>query len=116
MGSMASQITSLTIVYLTVYSGADQRKNQSSASPVPGEFPAQRASNAENASIAEHRTPFIIDDTVVIPVIPMTELNTLRQDGRHFFADDMFLRIHVSHIILLNTRMPTHWFSWSRDQ
>ena len=32
MGTMASQITSLTIVYLTVYSGADQRKHQSSAS------------------------------------------------------------------------------------
>ena len=29
---MASQITSLTIVYLTVYSGANQRKHQSSAS------------------------------------------------------------------------------------
>ena len=33
MGAMASQITSLTIVYSTVYSGADQRKHQSSASP-----------------------------------------------------------------------------------
>ena len=32
MGSMASQITSLTIVYPAVYSGADQRKHQSSAS------------------------------------------------------------------------------------
>ena len=32
MGSMASQITSLTIVYSTVYSGADQRKHQSRAS------------------------------------------------------------------------------------
>ena len=32
MGTMASQITSLTIVYSTVYSGADQRKHQSSAS------------------------------------------------------------------------------------
>ena len=30
--AMASQITSLTIVYSTVYSGADQRKHQSSAS------------------------------------------------------------------------------------
>ena len=29
---MASQITSLTIVYSTVYSGADQRKRQSYAS------------------------------------------------------------------------------------
>ena len=32
MGSMASQLTSLTIVYSTVYSAADQRKHQSSAS------------------------------------------------------------------------------------
>ena len=32
MGAMASQITSLTIVYSTAYSGADQRKHQSSAS------------------------------------------------------------------------------------
>ena len=47
MGAMASEITSLTIVYSTVYSDADQRKHQSSA----GEFPAQMASNAENVSI-----------------------------------------------------------------
>ena len=32
MGAMASQITSLTIINSTVYSGADQRKYQSSAS------------------------------------------------------------------------------------
>ena len=42
-----------TIVYSTVYSGADQWKHQSSAllAFVTGEFPAQRASNAENVSI-----------------------------------------------------------------
>ena len=50
IGSMASQINSLTIVYSTVYSGADQRKHQSPVS-VTGEFPAQRASNTENVSI-----------------------------------------------------------------
>ena len=32
MGAIASKITSLTIVYSTVYSGADQRKHKSSAS------------------------------------------------------------------------------------
>ena len=32
MGMMASQNTSLTIVYLTMYSGADERKHQSSVS------------------------------------------------------------------------------------
>ena len=32
MGAMVSQITSPTIIYSTVYSGADQRKHQSTAS------------------------------------------------------------------------------------
>ena len=55
MGAIASQITSLVIVYFysTVYSDADQRKHQSSASLafVPDEFPAHLISNAENVSI-----------------------------------------------------------------
>ena len=32
MGMITSQITSLTVVYSTVYSGADQRKHENSAS------------------------------------------------------------------------------------
>ena len=59
MSMMASQITSLAIVNSAVYSGADQRKHQSSASqafvrgnsPVTGEFPAQRASKVKKISI-----------------------------------------------------------------
>ena len=59
MNVMTSQITGISIVYSTVCPGADQRKHQSSASlafvggnsPVIGDFPAQRASNAENVSI-----------------------------------------------------------------
>ena len=59
MSAMASQITSVTIVYSIVGSGADQRKHQSSTSLVfvrgihrwPGKFPTQRASNAEIVSI-----------------------------------------------------------------
>ena len=44
MGAMASEIISLTIVCSTVYSGADHRKHQSSASLafVCGEFPGDR--------------------------------------------------------------------------
>ena len=57
MGIMASQITSLTIVYF--YSGVDQRKQTKlrvtglrvGNSPGTGEFPAQMASNAGNISI-----------------------------------------------------------------
>ena len=59
MGAMTSEITSLAIVYSTVYSGADQRKQLKLRvtglcvvnSPVTGEFPAQMTSNAENVSI-----------------------------------------------------------------
>ena len=64
MTTLASQITSLTIVYSIVYSGVDKKKRQSSASlafvrgihrdwwiPGTGEFPVQGASNAESVSI-----------------------------------------------------------------
>ena len=58
MSTMAAQTTSLTIVYSTVYSGAERRIHQSSVtglcvwnSPVTGEFPTQMAINAENVSI-----------------------------------------------------------------
>ena len=55
MSAMVSQITSLTIVYETVYSGPDQKKTSKfrvtslweGNSPVTVEFPARRASNAE---------------------------------------------------------------------
>ena len=56
---MVSQITNLTIVYSTVNSGRDQESIKAPRhwplwgenTPVVGEFPAQRASNAENVSI-----------------------------------------------------------------
>ena len=58
MTTVASQITSLKVVYSTVYSDADQRKRQTPRHwPLcgeftgTGEFPTQRASNAENGSI-----------------------------------------------------------------
>ena len=56
---LCGELTSLTIVYSTIYSGVDQRKTSNlrvtglcvGNSPVTGEFPAKRASNAENSSI-----------------------------------------------------------------
>ena len=58
MGTMATQITSLTIVYSTVIQ-AQIKENIKAPRHWPlcgeftgtGEFPAQRASNAKNASI-----------------------------------------------------------------
>ena len=58
MTTMASEITSLTVVYSTIYSEADQRNiktprhwHLSGEFTETGEFPAQRASYAENVSI-----------------------------------------------------------------
>ena len=64
MGTIASQITCLTIVYSTVYSRADQIKHKKRItglcvgnSPVAAEYPAQMASNAEM---------FPLDDVVML--------------------------------------------------
>ena len=65
MGVIASQFTSLTIVYSSVYSDADERKTSklrvtglcAANSPVTGEFLAQMASNAEK---------FPFDDVIVM--------------------------------------------------
>ena len=58
MSAMASHITGVTIAYSTVCSDADKNPSKLRVtglcemhSPVTGEFPAQRASNAENAQI-----------------------------------------------------------------
>ena len=59
MGAIASQITSFTIAYSTVYSSPDQKKTpklrvtgiSEGNSPGTSEFPAQMASNGENVSI-----------------------------------------------------------------
>ena len=62
MNAMTSQITSLTIVYLTVNLGTDQREKKKLCvtglcegnSPVAGEFPAQRARNMEMFPLDDH--------------------------------------------------------------
>ena len=74
MGAIASLITSLTIVYSTVYSDADQRKHQSSASLAfvwgihwgPVNSPPQMASNAENVFIwwRHHERAVIFPDSI----------------------------------------------------
>ena len=75
MGTIASQITSLTIVYSNVYSGADQRKFRVTGlfegnSPGTGEFPAQMASNAENDAIS-WRHHVLIHSLVFVPTGPI---------------------------------------------
>ena len=82
MGMMASQITSLTIVYSAVYSGAVQEKTSKlrvtgfceGNSPGTGEFPAQMTSLAENVSIwwRHHDTP--------VCVFPVRKISNTRHE------------------------------------
>ena len=92
MSAMASQITSLTIVYSTVYTSADQRKHQSStslafvqeSSLLTSEFPTQIASNMENVSIWWHH------------VLP-TALSNLDVLEWNFFASLKFVQKGQTH-------------------
>ena len=67
MSTTTSQITSLGIVYSTVYSGADKEKSKlrvtgfcAGNSPVTGEFSAQMASNAEMFAFNDVIMAFVV--------------------------------------------------------
>ena len=75
MGAIASQITSLTIVYSIVYSDADQTKLRVTCickgnSPGTGEFPAQMASNTENVFIwwRHHGVALLCLPTLIVTI------------------------------------------------
>ena len=67
MSSMASQITSLTIVYSTVYSGADQRKHQSSASLAFVRGIHRSPVNSPHKGPVTRKV-FPFDDVIMVPV------------------------------------------------
>ena len=59
MSEMASQITSVTIVYSTVYSGTDQIKHQSSASPAfVREFTGDCVNSPHKGPVTRKMFPF----------------------------------------------------------
>ena len=88
MGTMASQITSLTIVYSIVYSGTAQRKHQSSASLafVRG-IHRSPVNSPHKWPVTRKKFPF--DDVIMSLTIPTTNrlsmyiewYNTTRQDN-----------------------------------
>ena len=74
MGVMASQITSLTIVYSTICSGADQRKHQSSASLVFVWGIHRWPVNSPHKSPVT-RKMFPFDDVAMSPQISMQQVH-----------------------------------------
>ena len=111
MGTMASQVTSLTIVYSTVYSGADQRKYLSSASLafVRG---IHRGPVNSPRKCPVTRKMFPLDD-VNMRCVNITNrnetqwrVNTLkqRQDGR-YFVDDVLKCIFLNENVLISIKI-----------
>ena len=86
MDAMASQITGLAIVCSTVHSGADERRRPEAPRHWPlcreftGEFLAQMASNAENASIwwrhHEQKSRVAVMPTLLLLVVPEVVMKT----------------------------------------
>ena len=110
MGAMASEITGFTIVYSTVYSRRRSKKTSKlrvtglceKNSPVTGEFPSQRASNAEKFpfdDVIMHLQNFKAIRLFLIQ-ISWTRLDTWRWD--------------VYWIIGYGNALLNYWFSlWS---
>ena len=90
MSAMASQTTSLTMVYSAVYSRCRWKKRSKlrvtglceGNSPVTGEFPVQRASNAEDVSIWWRHHAQNVYVTTQIQHLP----------NRHLIIDDLVSR------------------------
>ena len=83
MGAMASQITSLTIVYSTRRRSKKTSKPRATGlcagnSPDAGEFPAQMASNGENVSIwwRHHETCTYCGLPVLFLTLLLTRINS----------------------------------------
>ena len=106
MGPMASQITSLTIVCSSVYSGADQRKHKSSASLAfvrgihrgPGISP-------HKGSVT--RKMFRFDDVIMFKVNPCYQ-----KGPRGAMIQRILFTYHVARSVpnlLLSPHWETHW-------
>ena len=104
MGAIASQITSLTIVYSSVYSGADQRKHQSSASLAFVRGIHRRPVNSPHKGpVTRKMFPFddvIMDSNVVLWRPPENNFTWNAQD---ISTIDISLKIIISRLQL---RLP----------
>ena len=108
MGAMASQITSLTIVYSIVYSNADQRKHQSSASLAfvwgihrDRWITRTMAGNAENVSISWRHHVIVMVAMLYVYLDSVLDLSkTSRYTWRapYIFPKSLILRMETMFI------------------
>ena len=101
MGAIASQITSLTIVYSTVYSGADQRKIQSSVSLAFVRGIHRWPVNSPHKPVTRKMFPF--DDVIIYEHHPLVT----RRASAGFVSNSPYInaRNNVVCCIFYNVRM-----------
>ena len=95
MGAMASQITGLTIVYSTVYSGADQRKHQSSAS-LAFVWGIHRWPVNSPHKWAVTRKIFPFDDVISVHIVPHTRWCNMELLSHSLSRESYTQRCYVS--------------------
>ena len=98
MSAMVSQITSLTIVYSTVYSGTDQRKPQRSASLAFVREIHRWTVNAQHKGpLTQKMFPF--DDVIMKPQLSQCQIGTWNSANITLtVTSPMWISCHVSHI------------------
>ena len=133
MSGMTSQFTSLTIVYSIVYSRRRSKKTSKlrvtglceGNSPVSGEFPAQRTSNAENVFIwwRHHATGNYRDRVDIMDVIARKGIHFIFEATKHqhFVKYNNQLRnLSWSNIVCTNKRHQYQligpWEIWMKFQ
>ena len=106
MGTIASQITSLTIVYSTIYSDADQRKHQSSAS-----LAFVRGIHREPVN-SVHKWPvtrrkFPLDDVIMLNVNEPTRSDGPQALSNRFYTKPDTKSVYSSSSMLVRSRYYT---------
>ena len=122
MSAMASQITSLTIVYSTVYSGLDQRKHQSSATlafvrgnhrwPVnsPHKGPVTRKMFPFDGVIIPG--PVIEDIDAICVCFPLLEQVVEKKTNWRWFWDAVWQYFTTEHLIPRNIYFEQMFMIW----
>ena len=111
MSALASQITSLTIVYSTIYSGANQRRHQSPASLAFVRRIHRWPVNSPHKGPVT-RTMFLFDDVITVTLTLYASAMTIWYviDKIRLVRGALFI-YYVYHIYLLeeNFSQPTQW-------
>ena len=99
MGAMASQITSLAIVYSNIYSGADQRKHQS-----PASLALVRGIHQWTWPVMRKMFPF--DDVIMSKAV---------YERNHIISERLLTHLPLDEMTAISQRIFSDAFSWTKS-